>query len=134
MLCGALSDKEDVNKFAKYFQDDYTDLVGQTSLIELLHVIYNGNIMISNDTCAPHFAIALEMMNIFVIYNGNHFGRFTPYPKKISGNYHVIYHPKIEKNLDDYKTLSNSYGFGSNLNINEIHAESVIKKIKKEYI
>ncbi|WP_331774334.1 glycosyltransferase family 9 protein [Sulfurospirillum sp. 1612] len=131
VLCGAASDSEDALKFKTLFMGDYVDLVGKTSLVELLHVIYNGNLMIANETSAPHAAVALEMTNIFVIYNGNHYGRFTPYPKEVSENYHVIYHPEIEKDLDDYKKLSNSYGFGSKLDINEISVESVKNKIDK---
>ena len=129
VLCGAPSDAEDALKFKEYFYGSCIDLVGKTSLIELLHVIYNGNLMIANETSAPHFAVALEMTNVFVISNGNHYGRFTPYPKEVSENYHVIYHPEIEKDLDDYKKLSNSYGFGSSLNINDITKEMVIGRV-----
>jgi ADP-heptose:LPS heptosyltransferase len=129
VLCGAPSDSKEALKFGEYFKDEYIDLVGKTSLVDLLHVIYNGNIIIANETSAPHFAVALEMANIFVISNGNHYGRFTPYPKDVSENYHVIYHPKIEKDLDDYKKLSNSYGFGSDLNIDDITKGMVIAKI-----
>ncbi len=43
----------------------------------------------------------------------------------------MIYHPEIEKDLDDYKKLSNRYGFGSNLDINDISFEQVITKINK---
>jgi ADP-heptose:LPS heptosyltransferase len=131
VLCGANSDKDDALKFSKYFDGDYVDLVGKTSLVELLYVIYNGNLMIANETSAPHAAVALEMTNVFVISNGNHYGRFTPYPKNVSENYHVIYHPKIETDLDDYKKLSNSYGYGSELDIYEISVESVKAKIKQ---
>ena len=130
VLCGASSDTDDAFKFRKYFSGEYIDLVGKTSLIDLLYVIYNGNLMIANETSAPHLAVALEMTNVFVISNGNHYGRFTPYPEKVSENYHVIYHPEIEKDLDDYKKLSNSYGFGSELDINEISVEAVKNKIK----
>ncbi len=129
VLCGAPSDKDDALRFKECFDGSYIDLVGKTSLIELLHVIYNGNLMIANETSAPHFAVSLEMTNIFVISNGNHYGRFTPYPKDMAPNYHVIYHPVIEKDLDDYERLSNSYGYGSNLDINEISFESVKRKI-----
>ena len=129
VLCGANSDKDDALKFREFFSGDYIDLVGKTNLIELLYVIYNGDLMISNETSAPHFAVALEMTNIFVISNGNHYGRFTPYPKDMAPNYHVIYHPMIEKDLDNYKKLSNSYGYGSKLDINEISFEMVKNKI-----
>ena len=128
-LCGAPSDSADSLKFSEYFKGEYIDLVGKTSLVDLLYIIYNGNLMVSNETSAPHFASALEMMSIFTISNGNHYGRFTPYPKEASENYHVIYHPEIEKDLDNYKKLSNNYGFGSSLDINEISVESVKSKI-----
>ena len=131
VLCGAPSDLKDAKEFQKYAKYDYINLVGKTSLIDLLYIIANGNVIISNETSAPHFAVALEMKNIFVISNGNHFGRFTPYPKEITFNYYPIYHPKIEKDLNDYKKLSNSYGYGSRLNINDISVEVVIKKIKE---
>ena len=129
VLCGGPTDGEDAKEFSKYFQSEYLDLVGKTSLVELLTVIYNGNLMIANETSAPHFAVSLEMTNIFVISNGNHYGRFTPYPKDMAPNYHVIYHPLIEKDLDDYEKLSNSYGYGSDLDIGEISVKMVKDKI-----
>ena len=136
ILCGGSTDIEDVNEFQKYFfkdsikykQGDYIDLVGKTSLIDLIYVISNGNLMIANETSAPHFAVALGI-NTLVISNGNHFGRFTPYPKEMTDKYHVIYHPEIEKDLDNYKKLSSSYGYKSKLDINEISVKSVLEKV-----
>ena len=136
VLCGGKEDMNEVKKFKKYFGMDFTDLTGKTSLIDLLYVVYNGNVMVSNDTSAPHLAVALNMRGVvFVVYNGVHFGRFVPYPKEIYENYHAIYHPDIERDLENYQKLSNSYGYeygnGIKLNINEIAAESVIENIKK---
>lgn len=129
VLCGGPDDVDDAKLFRQSFKDDYLDLIGETTLLDLLYVIYNGQLMLSNETSAPHFAVALEMTNIYVIYNGNHYGRFTPYPKDMSENYHVIYHPDIEENLNDYQKLANSYGFGSDLDINEVSVKSVISSI-----
>jgi len=131
VLCGGPTDKNEAIEFKRYFYGEHLDLVGKTSLVELLTIIYNGSLMLSNETSAPHFAVALEMTKNFVISNGNHYGRFTPYPKEVSENYYVIYHPKIEQDLDDYKKLSNKYGYGSDLDINEITLESVKEKIKE---
>jgi len=86
--------------------------------------------IVSNETFIPHMAVALGLKNIFVISNGNHFGRFIPYPSEITVSYFPIYHPEIEKNLENYKILSNTYGYGSKLDINEISPEDVIDKIK----
>jgi len=129
LVCGGPTDLDEVTKFKELAKYNYLDLVGKTSLIELLYIIYNGNLMVTNETSAPHFAVSLEMTNIFVVSNGNHFGRFTPYPKEILQGYYPIYHPEIEIDLDDYKKLSHSYGFGSQLNINEISIKQVKEKI-----
>lgn len=129
VLCGGPSDKEGAKLFKQHYNSEYLDLVGKLSLIELLHVIGGEAMLLSNETLAPHLAVALDMKNIFVISNGNHYGRFTPYPNKIISNYYVIYHPKIEADITNYKKLSNLYGFGSNLDISEISVESVINKI-----
>ena len=71
----------------------------------------------------------IDRLNIFVIYNGNHFGRFIPYPREITQNYHPIYHPEIGINLDDYKKQSNYPGFKSNLYIDDISFNMVKDKI-----
>ena len=131
VLCGGPTDSEDAKKFKELADYKYTDTIGKTSLIDLLYIIYNGNLMISNETSAPHFAVALGMRNIFVIYNGNHFGRFIPYPKEIWPYYYPIYHPEIEKDLDNYRKLSNTYSCGSRLDINEISVEKVKEKVIK---
>jgi len=129
ILCGAPAEQKSAKQFKNIFTRKCVDLVGKTSLFELLYVLQGAELLLSNETSAPHFAVALEMKNVFVISNGNHYGRFTPYPKAVSEDYHVIFHPEIEKDLDDYKKLSNNYGFGSGLNINEISVESVKRKI-----
>lgn len=129
VLAGGSTDIEDAEKFKALYKGQLYNFVGKTSLLELLKIISNGNLMISNETSAPHFAVALDIRNIIVISNGNHFGRFTPYPKKITDKYHVIYHPEIENKLDNYKKLSNNYGYGSRLDIDEINVEKVLKKI-----
>lgn len=131
VLCGGPTDRKDANEFSKCFDDNYIDLVGKTSLLDLLYIISNANMMISNDTAAPHLAIALERTNIFVIYNGNHYGRFIPYPKETTTNYHVVYHPQIDKDFNNDKKLCNIYKFGSSLDINDISLEQVIGKIDK---
>ena len=125
VICGSSKDIKEANELEKCYEGKILNLVGKTSLSELLVVIYNGDLILSNETSAPHIAVALNLKNIFVIYNGKHYGRFTPYPKEISKNYHVIYHPFINKDLNNYKNQSNSYGYTSDLDINEISLEMV---------
>lgn len=129
VLCGGGADKINIPLFNEYYTDYYYDLVGKTSLVDFLNIVSHAQLMLTNETFAPHFGVALEMKNLFVISNGNHFGRFTPYPKEITDNYHVTFHPKIEYALKDYNECCDLYGYGSNLDISEISAESVIKRI-----
>ena len=119
VLCGASCDVFEAKKFHNYFQSGYIDLVSKTSLVELLYVIDKADIVVSNETSAPHIAIALQQTKVFVVSNGNHFKRFTPYPKEITKNYHPIYHPKLD----------NSYT--SSLDIDDITVDMVKKQIDK---
>lgn len=61
---------------------------------------------------------------------GSFCGRFTPYPEDMATGYKAIYHPLIAQNLQDYEKLSNSYGYGSSLDINEISVEQVLEIVK----
>tara|TARA_A100001015_G_C15044862_1_gene742861 strand:- start:5211 stop:6326 length:1116 start_codon:yes stop_codon:yes gene_type:complete len=134
VLCGAPNDREAALKFSLYFKDTYIDLVGKTSLIELLQVFSKGNLMVSNETVAPHMAVALNMASVIVIYSGRHYGRFAPYPKEMSPNYHLVYHPEIKENLIDYSKVSNSNSYKNSLDINEIKVDMVTQKIKEALI
>jgi ADP-heptose:LPS heptosyltransferase len=133
VLLGGTTDRKDSIKFSKYFTKNFINLVGKTSLIDLLYIIYNGKLMISNETLAPHLAVSLERNDIFVISNGNHLGRFTPYPKEICQNYYAIYNQKIEKNFAYYKKYCNNHRHKKMLDINEISVNKVIKRIDSFY-
>lgn len=129
LLAGSSSELNDVEEFNScYSNENIFNLVGKTTLLELLYIISNSELLISNETSAPHFSVALGT-NALVISNGNHYGRFTPYPPEMTNLYNVIYPSLIEENLDHFQKMTNQYGCGSNLNINDISIESVIKKI-----
>lgn len=130
VLCGGPADLGDAKKFREYFGSEYMDLVGKTSLSELLSVIYNARLIITNETGAPHCAAAVGTTSI-VISNGNHYGRFTPYPDSMTNKYYAIYHPEIENNLKDHERMINRYGYGSKLDINDITVEALIRKVNE---
>ena len=129
VLCGSSDDYERANQFEHSYEGKLFNLVGKTSLLELSTVASHADLILSNDTMLPHLAVSLMTPNIFVIYNGSHYGRFVPYPKEICENHHVIYHPYIEKDLYNYKILSNNYGYESDLYIDEISFTIVKDKI-----
>lgn len=129
VLCGAKEDIEEANQIEKYCNEKIINLVGKTSLVELIKIISNAELIFSNETSAPHFAVALEMKYIFVVFSGKYYGWFCPYPNEIAKNYYTIYHPNIKKNWHDYNKLSKSYEFLKNQDINEISFEKVKNEI-----
>ena len=119
VLCGPMpSDDEDV-KFADVFKGNYWDCLGKTTFNDLIGIIGGADLIISNETFIPHLAVGLGK-KVVVISNGNHYGRFTPYPSEITNKYWGVYHPLIENMAHDYKCLSDTYGQGSRLNINAV--------------
>jgi len=59
------------------------DLIGKTSVPELLDVLNHAACVISNDTGPAHLSIALETPTVVVV-GGGHFGSFVPYPEEVS--------------------------------------------------
>ncbi|MGH6660033.1 MAG: glycosyltransferase family 9 protein [Rhodospirillales bacterium] len=55
------------------------DLAGRTDLPQLLDLIKNAALMVTNDTGPAHLGIALACPTV-VIVGGGHFGSFVPYP------------------------------------------------------
>lgn len=58
------------------------DLVGRTSLPELLDLLCHAAAMISNDTGPAHLGIAVGTPTLIIV-GGGHYGSFVPYPESI---------------------------------------------------
>lgn len=57
-----------------------TDLTGQSTLPQLVQMIADSELVISNETSAVHIASACKTP-VICIQGGGHYERFTPYPK-----------------------------------------------------
>lgn len=133
VICGGPEDREKAaNTLGDGGNDNLYNLTGATSLLELLSVIANARILISNETMAPHFAALPKRTPCVVIYNGNHFGRAVPYPAELSEKHWTVYHPRIAKDLEDYRKRSNKYRYYNTLDISEISVESVLAPVRRE--
>lgn len=125
VVCGGMEDKANADFITHNLQHSKAyNLCGATSLCEVAKIVYNGNHLLSNETSCVHIAKAIVHDKIFVVYNGNHFHRFTPYPKGLGGEYYGIYHPIIRKNPNAYAIFSN-FLQQSTLNIHEITPKDV---------
>lgn len=108
------------------------NLCGKTSLMQLISILAQSYFVISNETSSVHIAQALGHPRIFVISNGNHLYRFTPYPPSFNSGYHVIFHQIVCDNFDNYDQISQYLEPYSILNINDIDFHRVIECIAKE--
>ncbi|MBI5417407.1 glycosyltransferase family 9 protein [Candidatus Poribacteria bacterium] len=104
------------------------DFTGKTTLVELTKIIAEAKLLLTNDTSTAHIAVSVNTKSI-VVSNGNHFGRFVPYPEEIFSNMKCIFPEEIIKKLNDKNYLIEKYKFISNLDINTITVEDIKKVI-----
>ena len=140
LICGGSADVESgfcleqiLQEKAKKLKLSLHNLTGKTTLVELAFLVYNGNLLVSNETSAVHLAALLDTTIIIVVSNGNHLGRFIPYPKEIRDKYYPVFHPFITANYARYKDLSNAFAYKSTLEINDIKPMQVINLIDQLY-
>jgi ADP-heptose:LPS heptosyltransferase len=104
------------------------DLTGRTPLPELVGLIAQAKILVSNETSAVHMAAAVGTRAV-CISNGHQFGRFSPYPAQACAEVRYLYPREITERLDDMAGLCADYARRSYLDINEIPAGAVIEEI-----
>jgi ADP-heptose:LPS heptosyltransferase len=81
--------------------------------------IAESQLLLSNDTGAVHIAVAVETPCV-CISNGNHYGRFVPYPASLAANFSVVL--PILENGD---SLPSRFMHGSDLDIQDIESQAV---------
>ncbi len=119
-------------KLAQYIWDNLKSqrvfiTAGSTSLTEMAKLLSSAELLISNETSAVHFAVAVDTRFI-CISNGAFYSRFHPYPKEIFNDSYYIYPGEITNNPNINK---DTYRFESSLDINQIKPEEVKKVLKK---
>jgi ADP-heptose:LPS heptosyltransferase len=118
ILLGGEGDVSSSDKFkATYTKSNCIDLTGKTNLLEFAMVCKEAQLIICNDTSAAHFG-ALQGTKVFVIANGNRYGRFFPYPKDFQ-NVGAIF--PGAKNF----TLIKYYDWEQKMNIHMIQVKDV---------
>lgn len=128
VLCGGSTEMVDGELFEKEFQGEIYNIVGKVSLVKLIALIAESTLLVSNESNPPHMAVALGTPFVCVS-NGNHLGRFSPYPKGISDKGYYVYPPEIADSSLSWTELIDKFGYGSSLNINTINPETVERAI-----
>jgi len=78
VLCGSAHEKTICDEIIESSGHSAINLAGKTSMIELVEMIRNANLIISNETSAIHIAAATGTPSVCIL-GGGHFGRFMPY-------------------------------------------------------
>jgi len=129
VLCGGPSDITDAHTFALLYKEKFVNLVGKTSLMDMIELVSKSDFILTNETNASHFAAAIGSAPFLVMASGEFFGRFTPYPKIVCDKFNAIYPPIVEENINHLDQLVALYGKGSNLNVDDIGVDSVKQRI-----
>ena len=101
--------------------------IGKLRLNDLVDLIANSFLTITNDTSTFHISASVKA-NCICLSNGNHFGRFNPYPVEICNSTITIY-PKSEFISKHNINLIKKYSKGSDLDIDTIDIAFIISKI-----
>lgn len=130
LICGNESDKSTARKIMEISGiQNINDKTRDGSLIELIDLISDAELLITNDTCALHIGAALNTKTI-CISNGLHFARFHPYPNELS-NQVITFYPNNELNkYNNYDISARKFHLSSDLDINKISCEEVFNSVK----
>jgi len=123
---GNLADKIRVRSKSK----NTIDLTGKTNLSEVAKVISGARLLITNDSCAVHFAASVRTETI-VLLPGNFLGRFSPYPQSTFGKIHSIYPKPIMNHMNHLGTIKERYRYSTDLNVNDIPVKDVEALIQR---
>lgn len=131
LVCGSKSDKEAAKKIKNISgNQSIKDKTRDGSLLELVELISNAKLLITNDTCALHIGAALNTKTI-CITNGLHFGRFHPYPENMSDYVKTLYPDENLIKTDNFESLARKYHLCSELDINLISPDKVYHLVRE---
>jgi len=89
VLCGTPNEQPICRQLALICGGDILDLSGQTTLIQLVEVIRQATLVVTNDSSAVHIAAATATQAICIL-GGGHYGRFLPYQLETSSAYRNV--------------------------------------------
>lgn len=106
------------------------DLSGKINVIQLTKIISEAKLLIVNDTGTAHISVAVNTP-VIVISNGNHYGRFIPYPSEVFENVYAVFPEVIKTSIGDMECIEKKYKYYSNLNINTVTVDAVRQVIRR---
>ncbi|TGN18295.1 glycosyltransferase family 9 protein [Leptospira idonii] len=131
VLLGSPKEKQMLELFPFSDFPNLENMCGKTSLVQLIDQIGNSTASICYDSSGVHIAVATGVDKVVCISNGNHYGRFIPYPKSIVENMLGFYPPEIKDELRKGREnlVLERYYTGASLDINTIPLQETINDI-----
>lgn len=129
IICGSKAEAHLAETIQKHTTVKCVDTTGRITLMELINTIASAKLVITNDSGPFHIAVALGKKTICVS-NGNHYGRFNPYPENMHTDSITLYPEIIYELIKEETNISELQLKGSGININLLTVENVFNKIK----
>jgi len=128
IICGSKNDTVIAQEIIKKANPDIIDATGKTNLKELVLLIAQASILITNDTSAAHIGPAISIQTI-ALSQYNHYGRFLPYPHQ-EGLHNICITPELYSPLS-FSDKCQKFALGSDVDINLIETSQVTKAIQQ---
>ena len=106
------------------------NLAGKRSLSQSLEELQNSHLLISNESSPVHMA-ATTGTPCIVISQGNHFGRWNPYPKEVASWIQTVYPATFGEVNEKYDELAARYHDGSEEDVATISVDQVLEAAMK---
>ena len=104
------------------------DLTAKTSLVELAQMAADAEFFVSNETGFVHIAVAAGAKGI-CLSNGNHYGRFNPYPLHVYERIDYIYPDRLSQM--NIERCRQQRSFVSCLDVNDVPTNKAIEILRK---
>jgi ADP-heptose:LPS heptosyltransferase len=106
------------------------NVCGDMPLGQLPELLSGAVLAVCNDSGTLHLAAALNVPTV-CISNGNHYGRFTPYPNAQSRKLAFVYPSSFLKHYVSQTARQKQMAYGSKYNIAEIEVKEVWEEIER---
>ncbi len=104
---------------------DLSNQCGETTLPQLLEMINETALLVTNDSSALHMAAAVNTPTVCLL-SGRHYGRFVPYPEGSTPHLITLYPKRLMPLMQDEKALIELTRFSSPASIDEIEVADVL--------
>lgn len=133
-IAGGTQEKIMAEKIIQSIETKYAnrlyDYTQKTTLSELVLMIQKSKLLLTNDTSAYHIGAASDTPTL-CFSNGNHYGRFNPYPIEMQANVITLYPEIINQSKEDFEKTAQKYALVSAENINAITPDFAFESVKK---